>query len=255
MTARCVVVTPYHREDRKILERCIESVRKQTIPVDHILVADGFPQDWIDQEPVRHIKLDRAHENYGGTPRCVGAMVAVASDYDAIAMLDADNWLDPIHCEYCLQIGTSKGESPYDLVIAQRRFIRPDLSVLPISDEPLIRLVDTNCYFYLKNSFYTLPVWGLMPTQLGIVCDRVVWQYIKSQSLRAIRAHIKTVNYVTVYKGHYDAIGETPPREASKRLDFGPMVEWINSLPKSEVDRIAKLVGFRIDEFTYTPRE
>ena len=255
MTARCVVVTPYHRESRHNLERCIESVRKQTIAVDHILVADGFPQDWIDRKPVRHIKLDREHKNYGNTPRCVGAMVAVASDYDAIALLDADNWLDPIHCEYCLQISSPKGENAYDFVIAQRRFVRPDLSVIPIPDEPLTMLLDTNCCFYLKTSFYTLPVWGLMPNQLGIIGDRVVWHNIKSQSLRAIRAHAKTVNYVTLHKGHYEIIGETPPREGSKRLDFVPVVEWINSLPKSEVDRIAKLVGFRIDEFTYTPRE
>ena len=54
---RYCVVTPYFKEDRAMLQRCMDSVRRQTTKVDHMLVADGFPQDWISTEPVRHLIL------------------------------------------------------------------------------------------------------------------------------------------------------------------------------------------------------
>ncbi len=255
MKIRCAVVTPYFLEDRGTLERCIESVKRQTIATDHIVVADGHPQDWIDGASVRHIRLDRGHNNFGNTPRSVGAMIAVGSGYDSIALLDADNWIDPVHCEYCMSLAMPRNETRYDFVIARRRFMRPDLSELPVPEEPLSQLVDTNCYFYLRRAFYTLPVWGLMPNELGVVCDRLVWHYMKSQALRAVRAERPTVNYLTLHADHYHMIGETPPPEATRVLDFGPAAAWIRSLPKSEIDRIAKLVGFRIDQFNYTPWE
>ena len=40
---RYAVITPYHREDRVMLKRCIDSVARQTVAADHFLVADGFP--------------------------------------------------------------------------------------------------------------------------------------------------------------------------------------------------------------------
>ena len=35
------VITPYHQESLKILERCHHSVRAQLTDATHILVADG----------------------------------------------------------------------------------------------------------------------------------------------------------------------------------------------------------------------
>jgi tetratricopeptide (TPR) repeat protein len=40
--SRYAIVTPYFRETRDKLERCFGSVRRQTVAVDHIVVADGF---------------------------------------------------------------------------------------------------------------------------------------------------------------------------------------------------------------------
>ena len=73
-----------------MLKRCMDSVRRQTTKVDHMLVADGFPQDWISTEPVRHLILDRPHADYGDVARGVGALTAVAEKYDGIAFLDAE---------------------------------------------------------------------------------------------------------------------------------------------------------------------
>lgn len=49
---------PYYKETRGYLERCIASVKCQTVRADHILILDGFPQGWIDQANVRRLRLD-----------------------------------------------------------------------------------------------------------------------------------------------------------------------------------------------------
>jgi glycosyltransferase involved in cell wall biosynthesis len=45
---RYAIVTPYYKEDRALIERCIDCVCAQSIPTEHILVADGHPQSWIN---------------------------------------------------------------------------------------------------------------------------------------------------------------------------------------------------------------
>jgi len=41
-TRRYAVVTPYHRESRDMLRRCLDSVKRQAAANDHIVVAVGF---------------------------------------------------------------------------------------------------------------------------------------------------------------------------------------------------------------------
>ena len=96
---RFAIVTPYYREERNVLERCIQSVRSQTLPADHFLVSDGHPQDWLDSANVRHIRLGKSHKDVGNTPRGVGALLAVSERYEGIGLLDADNWYDKNHIE------------------------------------------------------------------------------------------------------------------------------------------------------------
>jgi len=49
-SARFAVVSPYYTESRKLISRCIDSVKRQTVLTDHLLIADGFPEDWIDHQ-------------------------------------------------------------------------------------------------------------------------------------------------------------------------------------------------------------
>ena len=67
--ARFAIVTPYYKEPRALVERCVASVKGQTVNADHFLVADGFPQSWIDEAQIRHIKLDQPHRDYGNVAR------------------------------------------------------------------------------------------------------------------------------------------------------------------------------------------
>ena len=54
---KVAVVTPYYKVPPDWLGRCLESVRDQTYPSTHILVADGLAQDVIDTFDVQQIDL------------------------------------------------------------------------------------------------------------------------------------------------------------------------------------------------------
>ena len=177
--ARFAIVTPYYQEEKWLLERCIRSVREQTLRADHIMVADGFPQDWIDGEGVRHIRLDRAHADYGNTPRTIGALLAVSAGYEGIGFLDADNWYELEHVARCAE-AAGRSEA-CDYVIAQRHLRRPDGSIIKFDEPPPSRFADMSCFFLLPGSYHVIPHLALTPQQIAPVCDRVFYAALKAE--------------------------------------------------------------------------
>lgn len=247
-TCRCIVVTPYITEDRVTLQRCIQSVRGQSVGTEHLLVADGNPQDWIDHEGIRHLRLDRSHADHGNTPRGVGALLAAAEGFDAIALLDADNWIDRNHLEVCLNAAAGVG-SKCDFVIARRRFCRPDGSVLPVQDEPVSEHVDTNCFVFLPGSYHLLCFWALMPKALSVAGDRYFWSGVRARGLvGAVVTADVTVNYLTMWAGEYLKNGEAPPEGAKTIEDFEPMRAWLRSLNRREREVASRLAGVQLSE-------
>jgi len=243
---RCIVVTPYCTEDQVVLQRCIRSVRSQSVGTEHLLVADGNPQDWVDGEQVRHLRLDRSHADHGNTPRGVGALLAAAEGFDAIALLDADNWLDSNHLEVCLNAAASAARK-CDLVIARRRFCRPDGSVLPVQDEPVSEHVDTNCFVFLPGSYHLLSFWALMPKPLSVAGDRFFWAGVRARGLVcALVTEAVTVNYVSMWAGEYLKNGETPPVGAKTVERFEPMRAWLRRLTRRERAAASRLAGVRL---------
>lgn len=240
-SANTLIVTPYFREPRALLERCIESVARQTEPADHILVADGHPQQWIDTLPVRHIALDRSHANFGNTPRAIGMLMGIAEGYGAIALLDADNWIEPDHVAACQEAASR--EPGCDYVITRRRFVRPDGSPMPIAEEPVDRFVDTSCFFFLDGSYATLPLWGTMPHAVSPICDRIFYAALKARGLHAAHTDRVTVNFHVTVRGFFEALGETPPPEAKDGPDFAGMQQWIDSLDDEQLMVASRRAG------------
>lgn len=241
---RCVIITPYYREPREWLQRCLDSVRNQTIATDHILVADGHAQDWIDGTGVRHLRLDRPHADCGNTPRAIGAMVGVAEHYDGIGFLDADNWLEPDHIESCLDtLRAAADPGDIDYVIARRHLRRPDGTIMPIQTRPVEELVDTNCFFFLAGAHYLLPYYGIMPKPLAPVGDRAFYNTLRSRGLKpAVNAKV-TVNYLCTYQSFYLALGETPPPFAKPNVDVLAINAWMETLGPKERLRVQRLMG------------
>lgn len=238
---RVAVVTAYYREPREQIERALTSVKAQSIPVDHIVVADGYPQDWIDDTKVRHIRLDTSHRDYGNTPRGIGALLAIAEDYDAICFLDADNWLEADHVEGALV--TAQTVPGCDYVIARRYLRRPDETILPIADEPLDQHVDTNCFFFLKGAYHALPQFALIPRQMSSIGDRLFYKFVRKLNLKAVVMDRPTVNYHCLWESVYRIAGEAPPPGAKPNIDTSPISLWLSGLTPTEYRHVALRSG------------
>jgi hypothetical protein len=235
---RFAVITPYYKEERSVLERSMASVRGQTLKADHFLVADGFPQEWIDAEGVRHIKLDLAHGDYGNVARGTAALLAAAEGYDGIGFLDADNWFDSDHVEACVAAGG--GAAPADIVWAKRRYVRPDGSPLPAREDE--GHVDTNCYWFQRGSYHLLHYWVTMPQELSCFGDRVFQRLVRERSLAIANVAEPTVNYLCLWESVYRAIGETPPPGAKPNLKLD-LAGWYEGLSPEQRRAVVRLCG------------
>lgn len=238
---RCAIVTPYFKEERQIIERCIRSVQAQRLPAEHILVADGRPQDWIDGAPVRHVKLDRNHADFGNTPRGIGAMLAIVEGYEGVGLLDADNWLEENHTARCME--AARQNENCDYVIARRNMCRTDGSVIDVEDEPVSVHVDTNCFFLLPGSYHVMPYFALMPAELASICDRVFYTALKSRNLKAAVLQEKTVNYLCLWKEVYRDANEISPQDANRNIDFKRISDWLNGQNPRQLEIVYRRCG------------
>jgi glycosyltransferase involved in cell wall biosynthesis len=240
MTPRVAIVTPYWDEPRAVLEACIASVAAQTVPADHLLIADGAPQDWLDGAAVRHIRLDRNHADFGNVARSIGALLAAGEGYDAIAFLDADNRIDADHVALCLAAAEAE---PCDVVIARRRFELPDGTPVPVREDA--GLVDTNCLFLLPGAFPVIARWALIPPQLAAIGDRVFHGALAAAGCRMAATDRPSVTYVSRWAVHYRALGRAIPEDA-RDLDLAAIASWLAGLTPDERDRLDRLVGTRV---------
>jgi tetratricopeptide (TPR) repeat protein len=241
---RYAIVTPYHQESRETLERCIRSVGQQTLPVEHILVADGHPQDWIDTAGVRHLRLDRAHHDHGHTPRAMGAMLASSEHYEGIGFLDAAHWLEPNHVASCIETYRSASKQhQVDYVIARRNLCRPNGSVLIAWRESVDEHVDPNCFFFFPPAYPMLQHFGLMPKALAAAADRFFYQALRKRGLQAAVNETISVNYLCSWKAPYMALGETPPPDAKPNIDAQAVLAWLESRNPDERQLAYRLIG------------
>lgn len=235
-TARVAIVTPYWQEPPALLARCIDSVAQQSVPVDHLLIADGAGQDWLDDTAVRHIRLDRNHGDCGNVARGIGALLAAGEGYGAIGFLDADNRLDPDHVAQCLAARTPG----CGLVVARRRFELPDGTPVPAAEES--GLVDTNCLFLLPPAYPVIARWALMPRPLAPIGDRIVHAALIRMGLTAVRTAAPTLTYVSRWAEHYRAAGRQPPDDA-KALDLDSIATWLAALSPQDKAAAEHLAG------------
>ena len=251
---RVAVITPYFKEPRPWLERCIASVREQTHACDHLVVADGYAQDWLDATGVRHLRLDRGHADYGNTPRGLGALLAVSEGYDAVAFLDADNWYEPDHIQTCVDTAERTNA---DYVCARRHWVREDgsrMSVRIPEDEDRSH-VDTNCFFLQFGAFYSLARWLLMPKPMAIWCDRFYLASLRADRLREAHTDRPTVNYLCTWANVYQSIGETPPSYAKQGLPVERLFSWVDRLQPGDLALVQRLSGVNLASYFGAPTE
>ena len=94
----CAIVVTYNRV--KFLERCLNALVKQTVPIDKILIVDNCSSDgtvarlntaWLSKYP--QIQLVQLQENMGGAGGFYAGMrKGVDSDFDYLWLMDDDGF-------------------------------------------------------------------------------------------------------------------------------------------------------------------
>ncbi|RYD67416.1 MAG: glycosyltransferase, partial [Verrucomicrobiaceae bacterium] len=183
---KIAVVTPYYRETAEQLTRCHQSIKDQTVKTDHFFVSDGFPNPIVDTWDCVHIKVPN-HADYGDTPRLIGAASAASLRYDAILLLDADNWFEPDHVQTLLDV---QAREQADVVTCSRMLIRSDLTRMgECIESDGKRFNDTNCYLVMKHAFPLFRAWGFKDPSLG-VRSRTPTRLPPGRPTRAWKGHL-----------------------------------------------------------------
>src|SRR4051812_11720453 len=149
-----------------------ESVKAQTIPVTHFMVADGVPNEEVDGWDVVHMVLPRSHGDFGDTPRALGAMSALTLGHDAITFLDADNWFLPYHIDAMVKAHRQTGRN---VCVASRAFHRLDGSFM-YNETPDDSHADMNCIVLFNQAVRLVPFLALKPKALAEIDDRIFWK-------------------------------------------------------------------------------
>ena len=215
---RVAVVTPYFREPLEWLEKCHDSVVGQSHPCTHFMVADGFPRSEVATWDLEHSALPRGHADYGNTPRTVGSLLANTQGYDAIAYLDADNWLYPDHIASMVELHEKSGAQ---LCSATRTIHRLDGSLMFVDQESDGKKhVDTSCLFLTRPLFRMITIWAMMPSEISAHCDRVFWQALLVRDPPRAHHDKPTIAFRSRYRVHYESLGETPPEGCINMQDM-----------------------------------
>jgi hypothetical protein len=193
------------------------------------MVADGFPNVEVSKWELQHIILPDAHNDVGNTPRSIGSISAMNQGFEAIAYLDADNWFYPNHIDSMVKLQQQSGAA---VCTATRTIHRQDGSALYLDAEcDGKQFVDTSCYFFTQQAFRLLPMWAMMPRELSVIGDRVIWELVKGMSLACAHNRAPTVAYRTQYQGHYRCAGETPPDGMKSNEAAEQASQWLSSQP------------------------
>ncbi len=209
---KVAVITPYFKTPLKWLTECHASVRAQTHPCTHIIVADGQPYNEVDSWVAQHIKFPVNAADYGDTPRGTGSVVAIGQGFDAIACLDADNWYDPEHISTLVNMHKKTRAA---VVTSARNLHRLDGTLLGkcyrVDGKSF---VDTNCLLLTRAAFDIIKIWWRMDPRYHPIGDRVVWANIIRRNFSRSHSEKATVAYRTAFAFHYEHFGEKPPEGA-----------------------------------------
>lgn len=231
------VITAYYKEDRSVIDKAIKSVQYQLpsgLDVIHYLVADGFPQEFESTEKLVHIPLPKSHNDYGDTPRIVGATLAVRDGCYGLMFLDADNYMYPEHIQAAVGAHLEHNQN---LIIAKRDMVSEDGTVIKHnrSEEDAFKHVDTGCFVFFKEEIFRALEWAKIPSPLSVLGDRYFWNlHQKSYPGTFGYVNTPTLAYTCLWKDVYEFAGITPPANA-KSLDTSAKDNFIKSLSNEEL--------------------
>lgn len=226
---KIAVIIAYHRESDAVLRRAIDSVLSQRVPATPFLISDGYPRDWLDSLPIRHVKLGQAHRDYGDTPRGLGGALAMREGFEAVSFLDADNIFLPDHLSGLCE---AHGRTGAMILTCRRFFMRPDGARLEprLPDEDYREHTDSSCYFLAGPAVALARRWLDIPPELSVIGDRIYWRMVQAAAMRMAHLPVASVGYTTLWEIHYAAAGESAPVGAKACIDPAPISDWWSGL-------------------------
>lgn len=242
---RVAVITPYWRESAAVLARCVASVRAQTLPPTlHVVIADGYAQDVVDDWNVTHVRLPEPHANSGDTPRAVGGRVALDAHCAAVAYLDADNAWRPRHLESLLACQARTGAA---VCHSGRTFHEPDGALLPLLEAgDNVGHVDTSCLLVTGAALASISRWGTWPRALSAIGDRLFWTGILARGVTTACTGALTTLYTADRAAYYRVLNRPVPPAARADLDFAGMFAFYDTLDADARATLDRETGFAV---------
>ena len=225
---KIAIITPYFKESLDILEQCYNSVLAQEVNTDHYFIADGFPRNEISSWKVKHIILEKSHDDNGNTPRGIGSKKAWELNYDFISYLDADNWFHKDHLKSLINLYNN---TKANICCSKRTFHHMNGKELYISEMPEDEFehVDTSCFLIHNSAFELTKIWENMPKILSPICDRIFYKSIFIHKKYSVAfSNLRTVAFRSQYLSHYKSANEQPP-ENLKGLIGRESYEWLKT--------------------------
>ncbi len=224
---RVAVVTPYCDEPLDVLSQCHESVRAQSHPCLHVMVADGNPRNEVRSWSADHIILPRPHNDFGSAARLIGCLHAIGAGCNALAFLDADNWYDPAHISTLAELYRATGAG---FLASSRQLCRLDGSVVgPCTKTDIRRFIDTSCMMFTPSAFPILSHWVRMPDYGHVIGDRILLYHIGEAGIRRAFSGKPTLFFRASREGFYRSIGEPAPAGARPSPDYrSAFMRWID---------------------------
>lgn len=227
---KVAVITPYHEPNSPYFARCLTSVRNQTYKnLIHVAVGDGCHARELNQFPhVHSIALPQRINNFGDSPRSIGVVYAFSVGADAVLFLDSDNWYADNHVERMVRQCLATAS---DVVTCQRYLSHLNGSVLGICPESDgVIFCDTNCLLVTKSLAEEAGVWWLIPDDLHVIDDRVIWDTLIHATNKISSTGLATVYYRTAFEFHYRMFGKAPPGGTKTGAEIGALGEVIDGL-------------------------
>ena len=226
---RVAVITPYYKEETEHLRKAHDSVAAQSHPATHFMVADGFPNEEVARWKIQHIVLSHNLDDFGDTPRVIGALAALAQGFEAIAFLDADNWYYPYHVQAMV---TAHQETGRNVCLASRSIHRPDGSFM-YNYKEVDSFADINSLFLIGPAARLVPFLSIKPKAFAELDDRIFWKCLVERKIPFVRVTTPTVAYRTSWKSSYEDIGETPPPDARDNIGSNAFA-WLETASEEE---------------------
>ncbi|MEK6806091.1 MAG: glycosyltransferase [Pseudomonadota bacterium] len=206
---RVAVVTALFNPKLEWLKRCCDSVRAQSHPCTQILVSDGSGENPLDDFSGQFIRLYQNHNDWGDTPRTIGAISAGAQGYDGILWLDQDNWMYPDHVSSLVALHRQTGKP---ICTTSRDIYHLNGRLLGACKETDgVRFVDANCFFVTRAAYGMLAVWSLMPKAWHICSDMYFFAQVKKHGIETAHQACSTMGYTATRSHTYRLFGVEPP--------------------------------------------